>query len=169
MIFFLPKYQLFRPNCFGIWVFLDLIKIITSFYLQHGSNTAFFSLLRWPLTTFNSEGGRRSIIFIFLPGFLDYVKGQHHAAASGSSEESAAAALWELSTADHAETRGKGWDQFPQGLRRIKSKSSGLRSSLRGASSLQDTKRQGAGDSTRDWVGWALGRDGSNSFLNPDT
>ena len=41
---------------------------------------------------------------------------------------------------------------IPQGPRRMKSKSSGLR----GASSLQDTKTQGAGDSTRDWVGWAL-------------
>ena len=38
-----------------------------------------------------------------------------------------------------------------------------------GASSLQDTKRQGAGYSPRDWMGWALGRDGNNSFLNPDT
>ena len=42
---------------------------------------------------------------------------------------------------------------IPQGPRRINSKSSGLR----GASSLQDTKRQGAGDSPRDWD--------SNSFL----
>ena len=49
---------------------------------------------------------------------------------------------------------------------RINSKSSGLRR----ASSLQDTYRQGAGDSSRDCVGWDLvGRDGNNSFLNPDT
>jgi hypothetical protein len=54
---------------------------------------------------------------------------------------------------------------IPQGPRRINSKSSGLR----GASSLQHTKRQGAGDFLRDWVGWALGRDGNNSFFNPDT
>ena len=54
---------------------------------------------------------------------------------------------------------------IPQGPKRINSKSSGLRR----ASSLQDTKRQGAGDSPRDWVGWTLGRDGNNSFLNPDT
>ena len=54
---------------------------------------------------------------------------------------------------------------IPQGPRWIKLKSSGLR----GASSLPDTKRQGAGDSPRDWVGWALGRDGNNSFLHPDT
>jgi hypothetical protein len=54
---------------------------------------------------------------------------------------------------------------IPQGPRRINSKSSGLR----GASSLQDTKRQGAGDSTRALVGWVVGRDGNNSFLNPDT
>ena len=46
---------------------------------------------------------------------------------------------------------------IPQGPRRINSKS------------LQDTKIQGAGDSPRDLVGWALGRDGNNSFLNPDT
>ena len=59
----------------------------------------------------------------------------------------------------------QGMKSIPQGPRRIKSRCSGLW----GASSLQDTKRQGAGDSTRDWVGWALGRDGNNSFLNPDT
>ena len=61
----------------------------------------------------------------------------------------------------------QGMRSIPQGHMRINSKSAGLR----GASSLQDTKRQGAGDSPRprDWVGWALGRDGNNSFLKPDT
>ena len=74
------------------------------------------------------------------------VKREHHAADSWSSEESVAAALWEQSTADHAlhcpRTRDKrqGMRSIPQGPRRIISQSSGLR----GASSLQDTKRQGA-------------------------
>ena len=54
---------------------------------------------------------------------------------------------------------------IPRGPRRINSKSSGERE----AGALEDTKRQGAGDSSRDWVGWVLGRDSNNSFLNPDT
>ena len=70
----------------------------------------------------------------------------HHAADSWSSEESVAAALWEQSTADHAvhsprpRDKRQGMRSIPQGPRRIISQSSGLR----GASSLQDTKRQGA-------------------------
>ena len=86
----------------------------------------------------------------------------HHAVDSWTSEESAAAVLW-----DSRPRRDKreGMRSIPQGPSRINSQSSGLS----GASSLQDTKRQGAGDSPRDWVGWALGRDSNNSFLNPDT